>query len=211
MIVLHRAWQVGLGKIFEERGCLGRYKRGWNHVGLAAIAELLPVYRVIDCRLTGEVTGALRLCGYSCILIERRRTALATESQKDCVFAARLRNPRQIGRAHEGESEAVSAGGWLLLRLSAQGEGFRVECRVAASPENGAMRLTRIEASEIAAAASAKSAEAAAWPAEASTGESAEIAASATLGAHGFNGVSHSIHVDAGHRADRAGLPRNGH
>ena len=87
--------------------------------------------------------------------------------EEDVVFAAGLGKPRDEGRAHKGEAEAVGAGSGLLLGLAAQAEGFGVESGVRAHPEDRSMGLVGIEAAEVAAAAAAEAATAAAAATEA--------------------------------------------
>src|SRR5579863_2775851 len=79
-----------------------------------------------------------------------------------------------VGSADEREAEAIGSRGGLFLRLAAQAEWLGIQRRIAAVPENGAMRLTRIEAAEIAetATAAAPAAKSSAEPTETASLES---------------------------------------
>src|ERR1017187_3922319 len=89
MIVLRIAGQVRLGEILEKRYGLG------NRIDLP--------------NNSGDVARPLRIGRHGGVLVQRARTALPGEREKEGVLAARFGKPRQVGRAHEGQAEAVGA------------------------------------------------------------------------------------------------------
>ena len=76
---------------------------------------------------------------------------------------------RDVGRADEGESEAIGGVAGLAYSLTAQGKGQGVQGRVAAVPEECAVGLIGIEIAEVAASAKAAAPAAAEASASAST------------------------------------------
>lgn len=109
MIILRVAGEIGRGKELKQAGG-GR--NGRNRGGEAGNIARALVERS---------KAAIR--GHGRILVQRTGTALAGEGEKDGVLAAGLCHSRQIRRAHEGEAEAVGAGGRLLLRLAGRADG----------------------------------------------------------------------------------------
>jgi hypothetical protein len=104
---------------------------------------------------------------------------------------------RNVGRAHEGDAEAVAAGGGLILPLALQRKRFGIQRGVAASPENRPVRLAWIEAAEVPAPTS-KSAATAAKASPTAKISAAELAA---LGAECLHCIAQAVHIHAGQRA----------
>src|ERR1035438_9699373 len=152
-VVCAAANEIRLRKILHQRRRLRRDGGRRNHIRIPVVSELLKICGVVNRRQTGcgKISAALQIRGHSCVVVLRSRLPRAAQREENRILAAWLGQARNVGRAHERQSEAIGSGCRLLLRLAAQRKRLSVQSRVAAHPEDGSMRLARIEAAEVAA------------------------------------------------------------
>ena len=187
-VVLERAGQVGSGDVVQQRRGLRRDALGGDGVlreGLALVGVAGVAAGIVDGDRRAiwrgqvlKVPGALGGSGHGSVLVEGRRRALAGEGEEDEVLRVVRDQVRDVGRANEGEAEAVGGVAGLGEGLAAQGERLGVEGGVAAVPEDGAVRLVGIEIAEVAAATKAASAA----PATSKTASSTKATATPSAG-----------------------------
>ncbi len=186
LVVARGAGQVGQRQEVEQGSGLGSDPVGGNGV----VEERRARSWIVDrdkragCgRQLAEVASTFGGCRDGAVLVKGRRGSLARQREKEEVFLVMLQQPRDVWCAGIDQAEGIGRVGRLTDGLPAECKIMRIEGRVRAVPEEGAMRLVGIEMPERAAKAAATAAAEPTTPATATSSAKAATTAKPTAAA----------------------------